>query len=164
MFYRVNAGLAGACMFILLHNPVGVSLAVLCPAYGTRQRFDIDLLRPHIHRPQPYSRAAAKFSSGEKQGALADFTKSIEINPKSADTYNNRGSIKSDLGDNKGATADYTQAIEISPSFVPAYLNRAAIKLDQGDKEGATADLLQAAKLGNADAQQWLKSNGISKW
>ncbi len=110
------------------------------------------------------SRAAAKFSSGDKQGALADFTKAIELNPKSANTYNNRGSVKSDSGDNQGAMIDFSKAIAINHSFVPAYLNRAAIKLDNEDKQGAIADLLQAAKLGSVEAQQWLKSNGISKW
>ena len=110
------------------------------------------------------SGAAAKFSLGEKQGAIDDFTKSIAINPTSADTFTNRGSVRSDLGDTQGATSDFTKAIEINPAFVPAYLNRAALRLDSGDKQGATADLLQAAKLGNQDAQLWLKSNGISKW
>ncbi len=111
-----------------------------------------------------FSSAEIKFGNNDVEGALVDYSKAIELNPTFADAYNNRGSIKSDLGDIQGATADFAKAIEISPSFITAYLNRAALKLDQSDKQGATADLLQAAKLGSPEAQQWLKSNGISKW
>jgi len=42
---------------------------------------------------------------------LADFSKAIEIDPKSADAYNNRGSAKRDLQNYQGAIADFSKAI-----------------------------------------------------
>ena len=58
-----------------------------------------------------------KYEQGDYQGAIADFTKVIEIDPQSADAYHNRGTAKDDLEDYQGAIADYTKAIEINPQF-----------------------------------------------
>ena len=101
---------------------------------------------------------------GDKVGAIADYTKAIELDPKSVEALNNRGTAKSEIGDKQGAIVDYTRVIELDPSFVPAYINRAAEKLDLGDKPGVIADLLVAAKLGDLGAQQWLSNNGVSGW
>ena len=56
-----------------------------------------------------YDKAEAK----DYNGAIADFTKAIEINPNYAIAYYNRGFLKNDLKDYNGAIADYTKAIEI---------------------------------------------------
>ena len=40
----------------------------------------------------------------------------MEINPKDADAYYNRGIAKGDLKDYYGAISDYTKAIEINPN------------------------------------------------
>ena len=43
-------------------------------------------------------------------GAIADFTKAIEINPNFANAYNNRGVTKEKNGDLNGACADWRKA------------------------------------------------------
>ena len=50
-----------------------------------------------------YYRGVAKFSIGDDKGAIADYTKAIEINPKDAQTYGRRGFSKAGLGDYTGA-------------------------------------------------------------
>ncbi len=52
-----------------------------------------------------------KAKSGNLKGAIADWTKAIEIYPQYALAYYNRGLAKRKLGDFKGAIADYTKAI-----------------------------------------------------
>ena len=42
--------------------------------------------------------------------AIKDFDKAIELNPKMAETYMNRGSAKYDKGDNDGACEDWKAA------------------------------------------------------
>ena len=56
-----------------------------------------------------------KLNSHDYQGAISDYTKAIEINPKEAKAYHNRGMAKDLLRDYQGAISDYTKAIEINP-------------------------------------------------
>jgi tetratricopeptide (TPR) repeat protein len=97
-----------------------------------------------------------------KLGALADYTKAIELDPRSATAYTNRGAVKYDLGDKQGALADHTIAIELDPKSDIAYANRGAVKYDLEDRQGAIADWIVAARLGNEYARKQLKDNGYS--
>ncbi|MDA9346996.1 tetratricopeptide repeat protein [bacterium] len=55
------------------------------------------------------------------RGAMADYTKAIEIDPNYGLTYVTRGLIKHELEDYRGAIADYTKAIEIDPNNASGY-------------------------------------------
>ena len=68
-----------------------------------------------------FNNGVDKYEQGDYQGAIADYTKAIEINPDFADAFLNRGMVKAKLGDNQGAISDYDRAIEINPKFVIAY-------------------------------------------
>ncbi|MDC0165899.1 tetratricopeptide repeat protein, partial [Synechococcus sp. AH-558-M21] len=52
----------------------------------------------------------AKSNLNDYQGAIADYGKSIEINPQYATAYKNRGIAKEDIGDLIGACADWRKA------------------------------------------------------
>jgi tetratricopeptide (TPR) repeat protein len=45
--------------------------------------------------------------------AIADYNKSIEINPNLAQAYNNRGIARSALGDKEGAIEDFQKAVNL---------------------------------------------------
>ena len=45
------------------------------------------------------NRGFAKDYLGDKQGAIEDYNKAIEINPQYAEAYYNRGFLKDELGD-----------------------------------------------------------------
>ena len=94
-----------------------------------------------------FYRAYAKDDLGDKQGAIADLSQAIAINPRDANVYNNRGNAKSDLGDKQGAIADYNQALVINPQNAAAYNNRGNAKSDLGDKQGVIADYNQALAI-----------------
>ncbi|MDA0889486.1 MAG: tetratricopeptide repeat protein [Bacteroidetes bacterium] len=89
-------------------------------------------------------------------GAIADYTKAIELDPNFAYAYYNRGNSKKNLKDYSGAIADYTKAIELNPNYAYAYVNRGISKEDLGDLNGACADWKKAAKLGSVDAADWV--------
>jgi Flp pilus assembly protein TadD len=74
--------------------------------------------------------------------------KSIELNPKSASTWYNRGIAKNDKRDWDGAIADYSKAIELNPKLASAYNNRGVAKRAKGDQAGADADFAQADIIG----------------
>ena len=106
-------------------------------------------------------RGNAKSDIGDKQGAIADHSQAIAINPRDADLYYNRGNAKSDLGDNQEAIADYNQALSINPRHAIAYLNRGNAKHDLGDKQGAIADYNQALSINPQYADAY-RNRGIS--
>lgn len=69
-----------------------------------------------------FTRGYAKKDLQDYRGAIADYTKAIEINPKYLLAYRCRGIAKDFLKDNVGAIADYTKAIEIDPQDAEAFL------------------------------------------
>ena len=54
-----------------------------------------------------YNRGTAKVRSGDHKGAITDYDKAIELNPKYAMAYSNRGVAKYYLGNHKGAVKDF---------------------------------------------------------
>jgi tetratricopeptide (TPR) repeat protein len=73
--------------------------------------------------------------------------RAIEINPRFAEAYSNRGNAQQDSGDLADSIADYDSAIKIDPSFAKAYGNRGLARLSQGDKVGAEKDFDHCLKL-----------------
>ena len=54
-----------------------------------------------------------KTEAKDYYGAIADYTKAIEINPNYANAFINRGTSKGKLGDLNGACADWKKAAEL---------------------------------------------------
>ena len=61
---------------------------------------------------------------GQYDQALFDFTKAIELNPKDADAYINRGFVYDKKGQYDQAISNFTKALEINPKYAEAYCNR----------------------------------------
>ncbi len=73
------------------------------------------------------SRGLERLTTGDYTGAIADFTKAIDVNPNNPKAYFFRGCVHSDRLYHGNAIADYTKAIEIDINYIDAYLNRAHI-------------------------------------
>jgi tetratricopeptide (TPR) repeat protein len=86
-------------------------------------------------------------AKGDGAAAIADYSKAIEIDPRSLQTYVNRGNARYRKGDKAGAIADYNKAIEIDPRQPKAYNNRASMREENGDLDGALADYTQAIEI-----------------
>jgi tetratricopeptide (TPR) repeat protein len=86
-----------------------------------------------------------KAKTQDLQGAIADFTKAIEIDPYLMEAYHNRGTAKDKLKDFQGALADFTKVIEINPIDANAYCNRGIVKDELKDYQGALVDLTKNA-------------------
>ena len=71
-------------------------------------------------------RAYAKYDLGDKQGAIADYTQAIAINPKYAYAYNNRANTKLYLNDREnasGACRDFKKAISLGDTLTSQWLH-----------------------------------------
>jgi len=89
----------------------------------------------------------AREAKGDREGALADYTKVIELDPRNVGAYNNRGNRKRDKGDLDGAIADYTRALEVNPRYALAYNNRGLVRKQKGDFDGAITDYTKAVEI-----------------
>lgn len=105
--------------------------------------------------------------------ALADFDRSLELNPNDALSYFARGVTHAASYDYEEAISDYSQAIELEPEYAAAYLHRGIVKtyIFGGfplDPEGALVDFDRALEMGSTDpvlyynrgkAYLWLSEN-----
>jgi tetratricopeptide (TPR) repeat protein/S1-C subfamily serine protease len=93
------------------------------------------------------NRGNAKYDSGNKQAAIIDYDRAIQINLNYAFSYYNRGNAKYDLGNKQAAIIDYDRAIQINPNYVDAYINRGITKYDLGNKQAAIIDYDRAIQI-----------------
>lgn len=107
-------------------------------------------------------------AQGDFDGAIADYTRAIQINSRvmtgpgnfpcpgseivvsdlfNALALNNRGSAYFRKGDLEIALADFNRAIRMQPQLADVYNNRGNVWQEKGDSEKALADFNQAIKL-----------------
>ena len=106
-----------------------------------------------------YKRGNRRQESGDFYGALSDFSRVIEMNPRDAGAYFNRGNAKTSLKDYSGAISDYNKAVEINPRYADAYVNRGIAKEKIGDMQSACSDWRKASSLGDEVVAQWVKED-----
>jgi len=103
-----------------------------------------------------------KADSGDYQGAIKDFNKAIELNPKDAEAYYNRGVTNVKLGDYREAIEDFNKAIELNPKDAEAYYNRGVAKAKLDDYREAIEDFNKAIELNPKDAEAYY-NRGVAK-
>jgi len=101
-------------------------------------------------------RGYAKSFAGDYEGAQADFTEAIKIDPHYAIAYNSRGEIRLRLKNYQAAIEDFDLVIQYAPKYATAYLSRGIAKNWLG-RNDACSDWNQAAKLNCTEAFDLLK-------
>jgi len=94
-----------------------------------------------------YNRGVVKENEGDWDGAIADYSKAIELKPTDDINYFKRGVAKGHKGDFDGAIADFTKAIELKPQDAINYFKRSVAKENKRDLDGAIADCTKAIEL-----------------
>lgn len=97
---------------------------------------------------------STKFNAEDYKGAIQDFNKAIELDPKNDKAYCARGHSKSMLQDDRGAIQDYTKAVGFNPKYSDAYYERGRSKGRLEDYNGAIQDYTKTIELNpkHADA------------
>jgi tetratricopeptide (TPR) repeat protein len=122
---------------------LGLLLAMLWPIYGQTPTSATDF----------NDRGKAKYAQGDRQGALADFTKAIQLNKsleldaRVANTHLKRADLRDKNGDHEGAVTDYNAALAIDPRNKSAYFGRGLAKDSLKDFKGAMADWRKAIQI-----------------
>ncbi|MBI4615033.1 MAG: tetratricopeptide repeat protein [Planctomycetes bacterium] len=107
------------------------------------------------------NRGLARLEQGDLAGAVADFTRAIQLDQDFTMAYVNRGIARREQGDLAGAIADHTQAIEIDPTLPAAYSNRGSARHAQGDLAGASADFTRAIELAPGFAPAYVNRGSL---
>ncbi|MEC4985783.1 MAG: tetratricopeptide repeat protein [Oscillatoria sp. PMC 1068.18] len=92
-------------------------------------------------------RGLSRYSKGDRQGAIEDYTQAIQLDSNLADAYSKRGLAYYRLGDKQKALADYNQALKLNPGDAYTYLNRGVLREDLGDQQGAFDDYNRAVQV-----------------
>ena len=75
-----------------------------------------------------YKSANEKFDKEDYQGAIDDYSKIIELDPKNVDAWTQRGDTKFSLKNYHGAIDDCAKAIELDPNNTYAWAKRGEAK------------------------------------
>jgi tetratricopeptide (TPR) repeat protein len=87
-----------------------------------------------------FSQGLAQVQKGDSEAAIAEYDKSIMLDPDNADTFVNRGKARANKGALDAAIADYDKAISLDPDNMLAYNNRCFVRVKKGDFDAAIVD------------------------
>lgn len=101
------------------------------------------------NNPQAYNdRGLARRTAGDLDGAIADFNRAIELDPKREEVFGlNRAEARIFQADYAGAVADCDRILTTNTQLAKALATRALARALQGDAEGAMADANRAIEI-----------------
>lgn len=94
-----------------------------------------------------YDNGRAKGDKRDFDGAIDEYTKAIEADPKFVKAYLNRGVERANKDDRQGAIADLTKVIELDPTVLQAYLVRGGSRILTKDLDGAVEDYTKLIEI-----------------
>lgn len=108
-------------------------------------------------------RGLGREARGDLDGAIADFTRALELDPKSIFALNNRGRVKQAKGDLDGALSDFSEAIGIDPIYADAWYNHGRAERDKGDLNAALTDYNRTLNLDPKFLDTYIRRGNIKK-
>ena len=94
-----------------------------------------------------FNRALTRSELNDNEGAIADYSRVVEINPKQDVAYNNRGILRYQLGNKEGAIPDFNRALMSNPASSITYCNRGIVRAELGNAMGAVEDFSNAIQV-----------------
>jgi serine/threonine protein kinase/Flp pilus assembly protein TadD len=101
------------------------------------------------------ARGVARLPS-EPKGALADFDRALQLNPRSLEALQSRASVLSEFLDRpKDAIEALDAALKVDPKYVNALIGRAVLRARAGNRTEAHRDARAALELSQAPVVQY---------
>jgi len=122
-------------LYLLLSTLLAISLASCLPSFDPEAE-------EHFYQGIEYRR------QNNNAQALAEFTKSIELDPNYYYAYYNRARVYCESGELENCLTDYNKAIELSPDNVYWIIERGFLYIELGNIEKAIIDLERSQELG----------------
>ncbi len=94
-----------------------------------------------------YNRANVKALARDYGGAIDDYSRCIDLDPRFADAFNARGKAFIDMGAPAASRPDFELAIQASPSHFWAFANRATASGMTGELKRAREDVVRALEI-----------------
>jgi tetratricopeptide (TPR) repeat protein len=101
----------------------------------------VQLAGLHVNRANAYD------ANGDKDSALKDYNRAVELAPDNTGIYYNRGVLFVSQKDYDSALKHYDTAIRLNPAYVAALFNRGRIFEFRNDFAHAQADFSEAIRL-----------------
>jgi len=99
-----------------------------------------------------FNRGVEKSKQGDHLGAIAEYTRTIALDPKLSDAYFNRGLNYLRTDQTAAALADFDKYLTLEPDNPDGHRNRALAREKSGNLDGAIADLDRAIALKGDDS------------
>ena len=133
----------------------GLSIAVLCVltwrytgAYKDNFTLYNDIIRKNSTCFMAFNnRGLIHLERGQRELAIRDFDRAIQINPNFEEALVSRGHFYFQSGRMEEAIRDFDSAIKVNPAFSDAYRNRGAVLFAQRKYNRALADFNRAIYL-----------------
>jgi tetratricopeptide (TPR) repeat protein len=100
-----------------------------------------------MEREVYYQKGLTNRQNGDRQSAIEDLTRALQIDPNFADAYYHRGLTYYDAGELHNAAFDYTQAIQRFPDRPDYCYARALVRLALKNLPGALEDVERTIAL-----------------
>lgn len=94
-----------------------------------------------------HNRGNARAELKQYNTALADYNKSLSLNPKFAKAWSNRGRLHNNTGKIAEALSDYNRCMELDTTIAEAFNGRGVILVSMGKPEEGIRDLNKAIAL-----------------
>ena len=109
------------------------------------------------------NRGASLLAAGRHADALAEYDRSLELNPKGVDAYAGRANVYDALNDREKASKEFDLAIAADPNHLETYWARAEMALRWGEKELAIKNYEKVLQINGvyAHARKALDRLGI---
>lgn len=94
-----------------------------------------------------YIKGLSYHSLEDRDRAVSDYTKAIELNPRFVLAYVSRGTIYLNKADFNAAIRDFDKAVSLNPDTPLTYFVRGAGNLENGETDSAISDFTRAIEL-----------------